>query len=29
LGSYGAANWRVIFRFVDGDALGVDYTDYH
>jgi toxin HigB-1 len=23
------ANWRVIFRFVDGDALDVDYTDYH
>jgi proteic killer suppression protein len=23
------ANWRVIFRFEDGDALDVDYTDYH
>ena len=23
------ANWRVIFRFVDGDALDVDYVDYH
>jgi len=23
------ANWRVIFRFVDGDALDVDYIDYH
>lgn len=23
------ANWRVVFRFVDGDALDVDYTDYH
>jgi toxin HigB-1 len=23
------ANWRVIFRFADGDALDVDYTDYH
>jgi proteic killer suppression protein len=23
------ANWRVIFRFVDGDALDLDYTDYH
>jgi len=23
------ANWRVIFRFVEGDALDVDYTDYH
>ena len=23
------ANWRVIFRLVDGDALDVDYVDYH
>jgi proteic killer suppression protein len=23
------ANWRVIFRFAEGDALDVDYTDYH
>jgi len=23
------ANWRVVFRFADGAALGVDYTDYH
>jgi len=23
------ANWRVIFRFADGDALDVDYVDYH
>ena len=23
------ANWRAIFRFVDGDALDVDYVDYH
>jgi toxin HigB-1 len=23
------ANWRVIFRFVDHDALDVDYVDYH
>ena len=23
------ANWRVIFRFEDGDALDVDYVDYH
>ena len=22
------ANWRVIFRFVDGDAFAVDYVDY-
>jgi proteic killer suppression protein len=23
------ANWRVIFRFEDADALDVDYVDYH
>jgi proteic killer suppression protein len=23
------ANWRVIFRFKDGDVLDVDYVDYH
>jgi toxin HigB-1 len=23
------ANWRVIFRFASGDALEVDYVDYH
>jgi proteic killer suppression protein len=23
------ANWRVIFRFEDGDALDLDYLDYH
>jgi toxin HigB-1 len=23
------ANWRVIFRFVEADALDVDYVDYH
>jgi proteic killer suppression protein len=23
------ANWRVIFRLVEGDALEVDYVDYH
>jgi toxin HigB-1 len=23
------ANWRVTFRFVDGDAQDVDYCDYH
>ncbi|MDM8551122.1 type II toxin-antitoxin system RelE/ParE family toxin [Desulfobacterales bacterium HSG2] len=22
-------NWRVTFRFTDGDAYEVDYTDYH
>jgi len=23
------ANWRVIFRFAEGDELDVDYADYH
>jgi proteic killer suppression protein len=23
------ANWRVIFRFAQGDALDIDYSDYH
>ena len=23
------ANWRVIFRFEDGQAVDVDYLDYH
>ena len=23
------ANWRVIFRFVEGHAFEVDYVDYH
>ena len=23
------ANWRVVFRFTDGEALDVDYVDYH
>ena len=23
------ASWRVIFRFVEGDAQDVDYADYH
>jgi proteic killer suppression protein len=23
------ANWRVIFRFAEGDVLDVDYIDYH
>jgi proteic killer suppression protein len=23
------ANWRVIFRYADGDAHDVDYVDYH
>jgi toxin HigB-1 len=24
-----SGNWRVIFRFEEGDALEVDYLDYH
>ena len=23
------ANWRIIFRFEDGKARGVDFVDYH
>jgi proteic killer suppression protein len=23
------ANWRIIFRFEDGDAFDVDLVDYH
>ena len=23
------ANWRVIFKFADGEASDVDYVDYH
>jgi toxin HigB-1 len=23
------ANWRVVFRFEDGDAVEIDYLDYH
>jgi proteic killer suppression protein len=23
------ANWRVVFRFADGEAIDVDYIDYH
>lgn len=23
------ANWRVIFRFIEGHAFDVDYLDYH
>lgn len=22
-------NWRIIFRFEDGDAFDVDHVDYH
>jgi toxin HigB-1 len=24
-----SGNWRLIFRFIDGDAFDVDLTDYH
>ena len=24
-----SANWRVVFRFEEGDAVDVDYVDYH
>ncbi|MDE0178679.1 MAG: type II toxin-antitoxin system RelE/ParE family toxin [Gammaproteobacteria bacterium] len=24
-----SGNWRVTFRFKDGDAIEVDYVDYH
>jgi proteic killer suppression protein len=24
-----SANWRIVFRFEDGDATDVDYLDYH
>lgn len=24
-----SANWRVVFRFVDGEAVDVDLVDYH
>ena len=24
-----SGNWRIIFRFEKGDALDVDYVDYH
>jgi len=23
------ANWRIVFRFVNGNALDVDLVDYH
>ena len=23
------ANWRIVFRFEDGDVVDVDYLDYH
>ena len=24
-----SGNWRLTFRFEDGDAVDVDYVDYH
>ncbi len=24
-----SGNWRVVFRFEEGDAYDVDYLDYH
>ena len=24
-----SGNWRIVFRFADGEALDVDYVDYH
>jgi toxin HigB-1 len=27
--AYVRANWRIIFRFEGGDALDVDFLDYH
>jgi proteic killer suppression protein len=24
-----SGNWRITFRFLDGDAYDVDYVDYH
>ena len=24
-----SANWRLVFRFDDGEAVDVDLTDYH
>lgn len=24
-----SGNWRIVFRFEDGDALDVDLVDYH
>ena len=24
-----SGNWRVVFKFDDNDAVGVDYIDYH
>ena len=24
-----SGNWRLVFEYIDGDALNVDYDDYH
>ena len=24
-----SGNWRIVFRFVNGEAVGVDLIDYH
>ena len=24
-----SGNWRIVFRFVDGEAVDVDLVDYH
>ena len=24
-----SGNWRLIFEFKDGDAINIDYEDYH
>jgi len=24
-----SGNWRIFFKFIDGDAFIVDYDDYH
>jgi proteic killer suppression protein len=24
-----SGNWRIIFRFIDGDVYDIDYLDYH
>ena len=24
-----SGNWRIVFRFVDGEAVDVDLADYH
>jgi proteic killer suppression protein len=29
IGTEISGNWRVTFRFDNGDAIDVDYVDYH